>query len=164
MNYEGGGANAVSGLSRGLELIAKSPLGYIWNLPNTALGLAWGALGFVAEVGSLPFTRKWDFKINLGNNAIQFNQHPLMFLGDITIGNTIHYSSDLPQGSSANGYGRSVPVEIHESAHTYQQQLLGPTFIPAYFLLGGAASSNPFEIGADNYALGNSWLPSKNKK
>src|SRR5262245_23552507 len=49
-----------------------------WNLPNTIVGLLWGMLGVA-----------FGAKVTIGNNAIQFENHPFMFWGAITIGNTI---------------------------------------------------------------------------
>jgi len=48
---------------------------------------------------------------------------------------------------------------LHEEAHTYQYQVLGPMFLPAYALAGGISASNPFELAANRYALGGSFFP-----
>jgi hypothetical protein len=86
----GAGKNLLNGIGKGLGTLSRSPLGYLWNLPNTAVGLALGGMGFVAEAISFPFTRKWDFSVSIDHNAIQFTGHN--FVGTaITIGNSISY-------------------------------------------------------------------------
>jgi hypothetical protein len=113
----------------------------------------------MAEAVQFPFTGEWDFKISFGNNAIQFENHPLMF-GAITLGNTIAYSNELGPDSFANAYGRTVPTASHESGHTYQSELYGPLFLPLYLATGGVSINNPFEQAADDYALGvGTWNP-----
>jgi hypothetical protein len=96
-----------------------------WNTPNTVLGLLWGGLGMVG--GAKP---------TLGNNAIQFENHPFMPLGAITIGNTIHY----PQGFGPDFKLHNGVLGKHEMQHTYQGEMLGPLYIPSNILglsLGG---------------------------
>ncbi len=99
-----------------------SILGKIWNSPNTAIGLIWGGIGMIGGAD-----------VNLDNNAIQFENHPLMF-GAITLGNTISY---------ANNFGPNTPVREgnvgnHERQHTIQGEILGPLYLPAN-AIGGAA-------------------------
>ncbi len=98
-------------------------LGIIWNSPNTVIGFLWGFAG-------VPFGA--DF--NIGNNAIQFTNHPFMSSnGAITLGNTVCYGTNvgpdtpLPNGSMGN----------HELQHTLQGELLGPLYLPSN-MLGGA--------------------------
>ena len=93
--------------------------GKIWNLPNTAIGLAWGLIG-------LPFGAKMSF----GNNALQFENHPFMdSYGGITLGNVIAYGSN------------TSPHEIgdHERQHTYQGEVLGPLYLFAHLYEGAQA-------------------------
>jgi hypothetical protein len=41
-----------------------------------------------------------------------------------------------------------------------QYLVLGPLFLPAYFICGGVCARNPFERAADLYALtGRGWWP-----
>lgn len=126
----------------------------VWNAPNTALGLAWGGLGYVA--GALPSVQMPT--VSFDNNAIQFENHPLMF-GAVTLGNAISYSSTLGPSDYSSVYGRRTQTGLHEMGHTYQYQLLGPFFLPIYFMSGGVSAANPWEQAADNYATGGSWLP-----
>jgi hypothetical protein len=145
-------------------------VGKIWNLPNTALGLSWGGIGLATETILAPFKlaakplgykgKVFDFRVNVKHNAIQFHSHPLMIFGAISLGNTNHYGDSLPAGRGlvSRYTGRWIPdVASHEEGHTYQSQLLGPLFLPVYFAAGGISSKNPFEIMADNYALGGTW-------
>lgn len=123
-----------------------SLLGKIWSVPTTIVGLAWGIAG-------LPF----GAKVSLGNNAIQFENHPFMDEhGGITIGNVIAY------GSGTN------PEEIgdHERQHTYQAELLGPFYLPFHLFEGSEAlirdgrwhgPHNDLEKGPMNSNYRNPW-------
>lgn len=94
----------------------------IWNLPNTIIGLGLGILG-------LPF----GAKVSFGNNAIQFENHPLMHKrGAITLGNVIAYGKE----TSPNQLGD------HERQHTYQGELLGPLYLFAHLFNGLRAKLN----------------------
>jgi RHS repeat-associated protein len=130
-----------------LDLIGKA-----WALPNTAVGLVLG-------VASLPF----GGKISFGNNAIQFTSVPFLRNDSaVTLGNVILYDRALPPDSSTPRYDRTafVNVGLHEQAHTYQYQVLGPLFVPAWALFGGPQASNPFERAADDFAQGTKgWWP-----
>ncbi len=132
--------------------------GKIWALPYTVVGLGIG-------LASLPFgsTMKFDY------NAIVFNNFPVGFGGAMTIGNVIlntesTLNEQIPTYASAAAgppYLDWVNLGSHESAHTYQYQVLGPFFVPAYLLAGGAFTTrSPFETAADNYAkTGSGWWP-----
>ncbi len=87
-----------------LDLIGKA-----WNLPNTVIGLGFGSVGLLGGA-----------TISFGNNAIQFENHPLMS-GAITLGNTISY---------APGFGADI-IGDHERQHTYQGQTLGLLYLPS---------------------------------
>ena len=97
--------------------------------------------------------------ISFGNNAIQFEDHPLMTFGAITFGNTVSYANGFGPNKNYDSYGRETNTGLHEKAHTYQYQLLGPLFLPIYFSSGGISARNPWEQAADNFALGGSWMP-----
>lgn len=128
-------------------------IGKIWALPNTLIGLAIG-------IASLPF----GGEIHFDNNAIQFTNVPFGPGGALTLGNVQLFTNGMDPSSSDSqrydGGPGAVPVGLHEQAHTYQNQLLGPFFLPAYFFRGGITSHNPFENAADNFAqkIG-SWWP-----
>ncbi len=118
----------LSGLGNGLNKASRTPLGYLWSLPNTAIGLVWGGVGLLAEAIMLPFKRQWDIRISLGHNAIEFQGHNLAGTAE-TLGNTISYAS---------GYSPEVFNEVeghtigqHERMHTYQGQQIGPLYLPA---------------------------------
>ena len=147
VNAEAGnvGKNLLNGIGKGLDAISRSPLGYIWNLPNTAIGIAWGGIGLLCQIGMFPFSGKWEFAATIANNAINFDGHPLMFSGAITIGNT---SSFIPNSYLSDGYtykdgtlgfnSTNVGAD-HEIHHTYQGQLAGPLYLPLN-LIGGVTS------------------------
>jgi RHS repeat-associated protein len=105
------GLGAIQAITHGFETVVSAGLdlvGKVWSSPNTMFGLAWGATGVLLGAD-----------ITFGNNAIQFENHPLMFFGAITIGNTIHYPE---------GFGPDI-IGYHEKEHTYQAQLLGPFYL-----------------------------------
>lgn len=138
-----------------------SVLGKLWTSPNSALGLLLGML-------ATPF----GARVRCGDNAIQFYRFPLGPGGALVLGNVILLTGDSldlrvrTYRARARG-ARRVWVRLgdHERAHTYQYEVLGPFFLPAYVLLGclrGAiiAASNPFEAAADRYALTHrGWWP-----
>jgi len=94
---------------------ALDVVGKAWNLPNTVIGLAAGAL-------SLPF----GGRVALGHNAVEFLDCALMNRftrsGAITLGNVILYGRD------AHGLGP------HERIHTLQGQFAGPFYLPLHAL------------------------------
>lgn len=122
---------------------AKSLLGKAWNLPNTAIGLAYGLGGHLAG----KVMRK-NPHISLRGNAVQFVNNPLGGVSAITLGNATVWNgnpydpkdSSGPDWFEADGTprrenGHSVPE--HEEQHTRQGELLGPLYLPSN-LLGGA--------------------------
>ena len=107
----------------GFDPLGQSILGKLWNLPNSAIGLTWGLVG-------VPF----GAKISLGHNAIQFENHPFMLDGAITLGNVVCYDKDLgPNEPLPEG-----PVGLHEEQHTYQGELSGPLYLPLN-IIGGVS-------------------------
>lgn len=139
-------------------------LGKAWASPYTLLGLAYGLLGYSA--GRIAFacgTGRVKPQIALGNNAIEFVQNPFTIRGAaVTLGNTISYGP----GTGPCDYGAygdcEVQLGLHEQAHTWQFQLLGPFFIPIYFIVGGlrGPTHNPLERAAQEFARGRgSWWP-----
>lgn len=125
----------------GLDLAGKT-----WASPATAVGLAWGLTGAL-----------FGADISIGNNAVQFENHPFMS-GAITFGNTISYSKDLGPETYSSVYGRNNNVGRHEKGHTYQYQLFGPLFPLLYLPRGLGSSNNPLEQAADDYSLGGDWF------
>ncbi len=127
--------------------------GKIWTLPNTAIGLAIGGAGLLFG-GDPP---------KIGNNAIQFSNVPFFGGGAITFGNTILYGRGVYPGDPwgrYNGAPGVFPIGVHEQAHTYQYEVMGPLYGPAWILGGGPTASNPWENAADNFATNTgSWWP-----
>jgi RHS repeat-associated protein len=113
--------------------------GYLWNSPNTALGLLWGGLG-------IPFGAKPSF----ANNALQFENHPFQFGGDITLGNVTCYRKGMGPKDPLFP-GSPYNFSDHERQHTYQGEQLGPFFFPAYGILG----VNSLLHGGDFFGAGN---------
>jgi RHS repeat-associated protein len=98
------------------------------NLPNTILGIGIGLTG-CAMGGKAP---------HFGNNAIEFEDNPLMTMGALTIGNVIHYGP----GTSPTADGN------HERQHTYQGEVLGGAYLPfhifsAFYSYCKAPSGHP---------------------
>jgi len=121
-------------------------------LPNTLIG---GVVG----LAGVPF----GARIQFGNNAIQFVAFPLGDAGEgLTLGNVqIFPVGSDPATTTGLYYGSTqlINLGLHEEAHTFQYQVLGPTFLLAYALSGGISGSNPFELAANRYALGGSFFP-----
>ena len=145
-----------SALVRRIGLTALDVAGKIWTLPNTIAGLALGGAGTIA--GLLTGTHP---QVKFGHNAIQFLNNPLINGGEaLTLGNAISYSPGV-QPNSPGAYGdRDVQVGPHEEGHTYQAQVLGPFYGPAWLLGGAKTLSNPLEAAAQRYGAGRgSWWP-----
>ena len=125
-----------------------NPLGKLWTLPNTLIGLLLG-------LAALPF----GARLALGHNAVQFLNYPLG-RGALTLGNVVLYARCAP-GQCGCWYGAPEPLHLglHEEAHTRQYERLGPLFIPVYLLCGGISARNPFEQAANAYAAGGHWWP-----
>jgi hypothetical protein len=101
--------------------------------------------------------------MKMGHNAVQFLDNPLTIPGTaITLGNTISYGKGLaPDHFGAYG-DPTVNLGRHEEAHTWQYQLLGPLFMPIYFICGGVSGpdTNPLEKAAQEFGRGTgSWWP-----
>jgi hypothetical protein len=131
--------------------------GKIWTLPNTLAGLALGGAGTI--VGLLGGTHP---QVKFGHNAVEFLNNPLINDGEaISLGNAISYSKSAPPEKFGSYNDRNIQIGPHEEAHTYQAQLLGPFYAPAWILAGGRSGlSNPLEAAAQRYAAGSgSWWP-----
>jgi hypothetical protein len=116
-------ANPVNGplgkyTRRGWDLVGKA-----WNAPNTAIGLVFG-------FGAVPF----GARPRVRHNAIEFENHPLMGGGAITLGNTIHYAPDSVESGPFDPLYPGSPLKVwqHEIQHTYQGQILGPVYLPVH--------------------------------
>lgn len=139
-------------------------IGKIWALPNTIIGAMYGGVGHVVgEIGYALGLYDVSPSITFGNNAIQFLDNPFTLRGTaITLGNTVSYGLGSPP-SKYGAYGDpTVNIGLHEQAHTYQYQVLGPLFLPVY--LGSQVFSgnglNAFEDAAQNYGRGSGgWWP-----
>jgi hypothetical protein len=141
-------------LVRGLALL----LGFAWASP-------WTAAGLLAGVAGLP----WGARIRLDRRdlAIVFVRWPWGPGGAMTLGNVVLATGpglDVRCSTYEHRAGRCLHPQVrlgdHERAHVYQYMLLGPLFVPVYFLCGGISVRNPLERAADHYALhGHGWWP-----
>jgi hypothetical protein len=145
-------APAIAPSLSGIAAAAADLAGKIWNSPNTLL---WTAVGLVGVLfgGSPPVP---------GDNAIEFPNNPLLngiSLGT-TIGNCIIYPTGVDGDKKTEGHYKNkyqfIPFRLgdHEEGHTYEGQLLGPFYLPAYGLdqlINGRASV--MEEAADRHAL-----------
>ena len=133
-------------------------LGAVWTAPNTLIGLTLGLCGM--PFGSRP---RWEPR----DLALVFHRWPWGPGGAMTLGNVILNTAqalDVPCRTYAHRAGlvSEAPVRLcdHERAHVYQYMLLGPLFLPLYFLCGGISVRNRFERAADRYArTGRGWWP-----
>lgn len=134
-------------------------LGALWTAPNTALGLLLGVLG--VPFGARPRWRRSDV-------ALVFQRYPWGRPGGaMTLGNVIlHVGVDLDVDCHTYAHRAGlcdeprVSLAAHERAHVFQYMVLGPLFLPLYFLCGGVSVRNRFERAADRYATtGAGWWP-----
>ena len=143
---------------RGWGIVALRVLGVSWALPNTIVGLSAGLAGLLAGAHA---------HVNARECAIVFHRWPWGPGGALTLGNVILHTGDTLDArctTYAHRAGISVDPDIvlgdHERAHVYQYMVLGPLFLPAYFLCGGISVRNRFERAADRYAqTGRGWWP-----
>ena len=133
-------------------------LGAAWTSPNTLLGLLAGS-------AALAGGAHWHWR---GQDlALVFHRVPWGKGGALTLGNVILHTGDTLDSPCLTyahhaGLGDEDPIRIgdHERAHVYQYMVLGPLFLPLYFLFGGIGVRNRFERAADRYALsGRGWWP-----
>lgn len=133
-------------------------IGIAWASPYTALGLLAGAVSLAG--GAHVHVRTRDL-------AIVFHRVPWGPGGALTLGNVILHTGetlDSPCVTYAHhaGHREEPPIQLgdHERAHVFQYMVLGPLFLPLYFLSGGIGVRNRFERAADRYALcGRGWWP-----
>ena len=132
---------------RGTGLLLGQVLGALWTLPNTLIGLLAGlaalARGAKARVahGALVF------------DGVRFGPGGALTLGQVIL----HTGHDLDATALTywcrqHGGKDCVRIGDHERAHVYQYLVLGPLFLPVYFLCGGISWRNRFEQAADRYA------------
>ncbi|MEL6612518.1 MAG: DUF4150 domain-containing protein [Bacteroidota bacterium] len=140
---EGGGAGRClvqeSGAA-GIGATALDALGKLWALPNTLLGLAVGGLGHLVQgVGFAAGMTDNEPSVRTANNSVEFANNAFV-LEDraFTLGNVTVFSPETPPEKSSwhlhGTYGS------HERAHTYQSQMLGPLYLPAWGLAVGVAA------------------------
>ena len=87
--------------------------------------MSWGKVGYALGLYS------GNPSIQFGHNGIQFLDNPFMLEGGaLTLGNAISYSKEKPPDSFYAYGDPTVNYGLHEEAHTYQSQVLGPAFIP----------------------------------
>jgi hypothetical protein len=123
--------------------------GKVWTSPNTALGLALGAVAVLLGA-----------RARLANNAIEFLDQPFVDLirrSAVTLGNTIHYAPGRDPDQVMRRYDRRAEVRLgdHERAHTLQYERWGPFFLVAYaisWLPFVPPDGSRFEHAADDHA------------
>src|SRR5690606_3611013 len=153
---DAGGRLSATGM-RVLRLAAGT-LGVAWTLPNTLAGLAAGLASLLAGA---------RMQLSRTELALVFDGVPWGPGGALTLGNVILHtggSIDCECFTYAHRAGLceqpAVRLADHERAHVLQYMVLGPLFLPLYFLCGGIGVRNRFERAADRYALtGRGWWP-----
>lgn len=133
-------------------------LGMAWTLPNTLAGL-------VAGLAALPFGAR--ARLRGRDLALVFDDVPWGPGGALTLGNVILHTGDSLDCDCMTYAHRAglceqpaVRLVDHERAHVLQYMVLGPLFLPLYFLCGGIGVRNRFERAADRYAMtGRGWWP-----
>ncbi len=133
-------------------------LGMVWTLPNSVIGLMLGTIGL-----AFGARMRWQRR----ELALVIRRWPWGQGGALTLGNVIVHTGDeleVPCLTYAHQAGRgeepTISLADHERAHVYQYLLMGPLFLPLYFICGGISVRNPFERAADRYAqTGWGWWP-----
>ena len=135
-------------------------LGHVWTAPNTLLGL-------LAGLVCMP----WGARPYLAGDALAFRNVPKA-RGALTLGGVILHG-DFPLAGCVPTYtaclrpaarAARVCLADHERAHVLQYLVLGPLFLPVYFVCGGISARNPFERAADLFALtGKGWWPRRRR-
>lgn len=132
--------------------------GVLWTLPNSLLGLVAGLVAM--PFGARPKFHKRDL-------ALVFHGFPMGPGGALTLGNVM-LSTQADMDALCTTYAHragwcvqpKTRIGDHERAHVLQYMVLGPLFLPLYFLFGGVSVRNRFERAADRYALtGHGWWP-----
>lgn len=141
-------------MSRSLAIVLVA-VGGLWALPWTLAGLLAGLAGLV-----------FGARVRFTDAALVFHRFPWGPGGALTLGNVILHTGESMDESTRTyacellGGDECVRIGDHERAHVYQYLLLGPLFLPVYFLCGGISARNPLEQAADRYALtGRGWWP-----
>ena len=93
-------------------------LGRIWTSPNTLLGVLLGLLN-----GNLPRANGGAFDIPLGGGVVAACCN-VLGIRAFTVGDCILWNSPP-----------TPVVRRHEMRHVAQYRLLGPLFLPLYFIL-----------------------------
>jgi hypothetical protein len=125
--------------------------GKVWTSPWSALGLLAAVAGYILgeALGTRPRFRR-------GASAIRITGFPVG-RGALCLGNVQLYAGGATPETIGRPYApglKAIPLGDHEDAHTRQYQILGPAFVPLYFLYGGFSADNPFETSADHCAAG----------
>jgi hypothetical protein len=141
--------------ARKIALRIAQCLGALWTLPNTLVGL-------VAGLGALAS----GAQARLEHGALVFHGVRFGPGGALTLGQVILHTGESldviarTYWCRQHGGNDCVRIGDHERAHVYQYLVLGPFFLPLYFLCGGISWRNRFEQAADRYALtGKGWWP-----
>jgi len=138
-----------------VPIVLAQIVGGAWASPMTLAGLL---VGLVA----LPL----GARARVSDAALVFHEMPFGSGGALTLGNVILHTGRsmdeqaLTYACRAEGGTDCVRLGDHERAHVYQYLVLGPLFLPLYFLCGGISARNRFEQAADRYArTGMGWWP-----
>jgi hypothetical protein len=132
----------------------------LWASPGTGAGLVLGGAGSALGAGgnALGLIDEQP-RIYCAYNAIVFENNPLMLPGaGIALGNTINFGMGANPSDDISPYHGSplkeaVNLGLHEEAHTYQWEALGPFFPFIYILSGGYWKPSYLEHQADYFAF-----------
>jgi hypothetical protein len=113
-----------------LATIGKAA-GVVWNLPNTAIGTAYGLLGI--PTGGISFEYgQFQFRGNLLQWLLSGGGN-----GAVTLGDTGIYPPGFGPETVQPGSGFTLGFE--ESFHSLQGRILGPLYLPAHITFGTSA-------------------------
>ena len=124
----------------------RDVVGQLFNAPNTAAGLTYGALGHAAgQVGyGLGMTERRP-RIVRGSGKTEFVNNPLGGVGAITMGDTTTVFDDPYDAKDYEKDWKGIEAKEghtvweHERQHMMQGRQLGPLYLPSN-LLGGATA------------------------
>lgn len=124
-------------MTRPVSLSLARTIATVWTLPNTFLGLGLGLFN-----ASLPhiYGRVWEIPLRSGPVLAVCRA---LGISAFTLGNCVLYARQA-----------TTPLRVHEGRHVRQYQVLGPLFLPVYYLLllVYGYEDHPLERDARNFA------------
>jgi hypothetical protein len=124
--------------STGCQHRHLSPLGFVWTLPNTLIGVVFSLLS-----GALPRPHG-GLLVASSNRGLAWLFLTRRGFGAITLGRVVVSATPLNEH-----------LLMHEAHHVWQYERLGPFFLPLYLWRHARRGywQNPYEIEAEKCAV-----------